>query len=88
MIYQCCYNPLMKLQFCIPVYQRNYTWNEKNCERLFDDIENLTNDKTRTHFIGSLVRAGHLSTPKFNWVGMGGLNGHAVGLGGVIYKKQ
>lgn len=34
-----------------------------------------------------LVRAGHLSTPKFNWVGMGGLNGHAIGLGGVIYKE-
>jgi uncharacterized protein with ParB-like and HNH nuclease domain len=45
----------MKLQFCIPVYQRNYTWNEKNCERLFDDIENLTIDKSRTHFIGSFV---------------------------------
>ena len=45
----------MKLQFCIPVYQRNYTWNEKNCERLFEDIENLTYDKTRTHFIGSFV---------------------------------
>lgn len=45
----------MKLQFCIPVYQRNYTWNEKNCERLFDDIENLTNDKSITHFIGSFV---------------------------------
>lgn len=45
----------MKLQFCIPVYQRNYTWNEKNCERLFNDIENLTEDKSKTHFIGSFV---------------------------------
>ena len=45
----------MKLQFCIPVFQRNYTWNEKNCERLFDDIEALTTNKSKTHFIGSFV---------------------------------
>lgn len=45
----------MKLQFYIPVFQRNYSWNEKNCERLFNDILDLTDDKTKSHFIGSFV---------------------------------
>lgn len=45
----------MKSQFCIPVFQRNYSWNEKNCERLFNDICELINYKERNHFIGSFV---------------------------------
>lgn len=45
----------MKSQFCIPVFQRNYSWNEKNCERLFNDICELMDNKERNHFIGSFV---------------------------------
>lgn len=45
----------MKSQFYIPVFQRNYDWNIKNCERLFDDIFDLTNDVNKSHFIGSFV---------------------------------
>lgn len=45
----------MKSQFCIPVFQRNYSWNEKNCERLFNDICDLMDNKERNHFIGSFV---------------------------------
>lgn len=45
----------MKSQFCIPVFQRNYSWNEKNCERLFNDICELMKNKERNHFIGSFV---------------------------------
>ena len=45
----------MKSQFCIPVFQRNYSWNEKNCERLFNDICELMDNKDRNHFIGSFV---------------------------------
>lgn len=45
----------MKLQFYIPVFQRNYSWNEKNCERLFNDILELVEDKSKSHFIGSFV---------------------------------
>ena len=45
----------MKSQFCIPVFQRNYSWNEKNCERLFNDICELTKNKERNHFMGSFV---------------------------------
>ena len=43
---------VMKSQFCIPVFQRNYSWNEKNCERLFNDICDLMDNKERNHFIG------------------------------------
>lgn len=45
----------MKSQFCIPVFQRNYSWNEKNCERLFNDICELMKNKEKNHFIGSFV---------------------------------
>ena len=26
-------------ELIIPVYQRNYDWSKKQCERLFDDLE-------------------------------------------------
>ena len=45
----------MKSQFYIPVFQRNYDWNIKNCERLFNDILDLTKDINKSHFIGSFV---------------------------------
>lgn len=43
-----------KVQYKIPVYQRNYDWSEDNCNRLLDDIRNIvdTGDK---HFIGTIV---------------------------------
>ena len=39
-----------KLQFCIPVFQRNYSWNEKNCGRLFNDICELTKNRKKTFY--------------------------------------
>ena len=45
----------MKSQFCIPVFQRNYSWNEKNCAKLFDDICDLMENEEKKHFIGSFV---------------------------------
>lgn len=45
-----------KRQFIIPVYQRNYEWYEKHCEKLFDDIVNAAN-KDKRHFVGSIVYA-------------------------------
>lgn len=45
----------MKSQFIIPVFQRNYSWNKKNCERLFNDVVLLTNNTSEKHFIGSFV---------------------------------
>ena len=45
----------MKLQFYIPVFQRNYSWQEKSCERLFNDIVELIEYKDKNHFVGSFV---------------------------------
>ncbi|WP_120889119.1 DUF262 domain-containing protein [Helicobacter pylori] len=40
--------------FSIPVYQRNYTWEEENCEKLLQDIFNISQNK-KTHFMGSIT---------------------------------
>jgi len=47
-----------KCQFVIPVFQRNYDWEEKDCKRLFNDIIELAEnkeDKNKKHFIGAFV---------------------------------
>ncbi|MGN8435724.1 DUF262 domain-containing protein [Helicobacter pylori] len=45
--------------FSIPVYQRNYTWEEENCEKLLQDIVNVSQNK-KTHFMGSITYILHL----------------------------
>ncbi|MGL2835497.1 DUF262 domain-containing protein [Helicobacter pylori] len=40
--------------FSIPVYQRNHTWEEKNCEKLLQDIVSISQNK-KTHFMGSIT---------------------------------
>jgi uncharacterized protein with ParB-like and HNH nuclease domain len=43
-------------QFMIPIYQRTYSWTDKECKCLWDDIIKAgTNPKIVTHFIGSIV---------------------------------
>lgn len=43
-------------QFVIPIYQRTYSWTEKECRQLWDDIVRTgKNDKIAVHFIGSIV---------------------------------
>jgi uncharacterized protein with ParB-like and HNH nuclease domain/predicted transport protein len=43
-------------QFVIPIYQRTYSWTEKECRQLWDDIVRTGNsDKTLAHFVGSIV---------------------------------
>ena len=47
-------------QFLIPVFQRDYSWNEAECEQLWLDILQIASDPTnRGHFLGSVV---HIST--------------------------
>ena len=42
--------------FSIPVYQRDYNWQEKQCQRLFKDIlQTGKNDKITSYFLGSIV---------------------------------
>ncbi len=45
--------------FSIPVYQRNYTWAEENCEKLLQDIVSIYQNK-KTHFMGSITYILHL----------------------------
>lgn len=43
-------------QFVIPIYQRAYSWSERECSQLWDDIIRTgENDEIDTHFIGSIV---------------------------------
>jgi uncharacterized protein with ParB-like and HNH nuclease domain/predicted transport protein len=43
-------------QFVIPIYQRTYSWTEKECQQLWDDILRTgSNDSISVHFVGSIV---------------------------------
>ncbi|WP_175935669.1 DUF262 domain-containing protein [Corynebacterium sp. Marseille-P4321] len=39
----------------IPVYQRNYDWQIKQCERLFQDLEEIIEKDRPKHFFGAVV---------------------------------
>lgn len=45
-----------KKQYVIPVYQRNYSWEQEQCEKLFVDILNAQKEE-KAHFCGSVVYA-------------------------------
>jgi len=43
-------------QFIIPIYQRTYSWTDKECKQLWDDIIRTgLNDEIKAHFVGSIV---------------------------------
>lgn len=43
-------------QFVIPIYQRTYSWTEKECRQLWDDIVRTGRDaRIAVHFVGSIV---------------------------------
>ena len=45
-------------QFVIPIYQRNYDWDESHCKQLLDDIIEVgmsPKEANKMHFIGSIV---------------------------------
>lgn len=43
-------------QFVIPIYQRTYSWTEKECRQLWDDvIRTGSNPHISAHFVGSIV---------------------------------
>lgn len=43
-------------QFVIPIYQRTYSWTQKECRQLWDDIVRCgSSDKIAVHFVGSIV---------------------------------
>ena len=53
--------PLLSLlrktpQFTIPIWQRTYSWTERECRRLWDDILRAgSDDSVKAHFINSIV---------------------------------
>ncbi|MCL2115611.1 MAG: DUF262 and DUF1524 domain-containing protein [Methanobrevibacter sp.] len=51
-------------QLRIPIYQRRYSWNLKECQLLFEDILRIGKDfnKESSHFIGSIV---YIEDPTF-----------------------
>ncbi len=43
-------------QFVVPIFQRTYSWTQKECKQLWDDILRVANnDRIPAHFIGSIV---------------------------------
>jgi uncharacterized protein with ParB-like and HNH nuclease domain len=43
-------------QFVVPIYQRTYSWTERQCRQLWDDILRTgRNDSISAHFVGSIV---------------------------------
>ena len=43
-------------QFVIPIYQRTYSWGERECRQLWEDILRTgRNDGVSAHFVGSIV---------------------------------
>ena len=43
-------------QFVIPIYQRTYSWTERECRQLWNDILRTgSNDAIAAHFVGSIV---------------------------------
>jgi uncharacterized protein with ParB-like and HNH nuclease domain/predicted transport protein len=43
-------------QCVIPIYQRTYSWTERECQQLWDDILRAgTSDEISAHFVGSIV---------------------------------
>ncbi len=43
-------------QFVIPIYQRTYSWEERECRQLWEDILRTgRNDNIPAHFVGSIV---------------------------------
>src|ERR1700681_4973449 len=43
-------------QFVIPIYQRTYSWGERECRQLWDDILRTGHsDEVSAHFVGSIV---------------------------------
>jgi uncharacterized protein with ParB-like and HNH nuclease domain/predicted transport protein len=44
------------IQFIVPIYQRTYSWSDKQCKQLWKDIIQITlNKENVVHFIGSVV---------------------------------
>lgn len=57
-----------KNRFIIPVYQRNYDWNEKQCRQLFNDLTQIITENRKNHFFGSIVSTRASNTAKTDYL--------------------
>ena len=52
-------------QYVVPLYQRTYSWDEKQWEQIWDDLIDIyTLSSPRNHFIGSVVTQQVLDAPQ------------------------
>ncbi|WP_170128422.1 DUF262 domain-containing protein [Mycoplasmopsis edwardii] len=42
-------------QYTIPIFQRLYSWDTSNCNRLWNDILQIQSQNKKSHFLGSIV---------------------------------
>ncbi|MEA4921708.1 MAG: DUF262 and DUF1524 domain-containing protein [Clostridiaceae bacterium] len=50
-------------QFIIPVYQRTYSWELAQCEKLWKDIVSMQKENRTGHFVGSIVNVAEQVMP-------------------------
>ena len=50
-------------QFTIPVYQRIYSWEREQCQRLWDDIVDMQKKQREGHFVGAIVNIAEQAMP-------------------------
>lgn len=50
-------------QFLIPVYQRYYSWDLSQCQRLWTDIVDMQKKNKPGHFVGSIVNIAEQAMP-------------------------
>ena len=50
-------------QFIIPVYQRIYSWEREQCQRLWQDIVAMQKENKAGHFVGSIVNIAEQAMP-------------------------
>ena len=51
------------IRFVVPVYQRNYAWEEKQWSKLWRDIIHISDNTGQEHFTGSIVWVGKMQSP-------------------------
>jgi uncharacterized protein with ParB-like and HNH nuclease domain/predicted transport protein len=52
-------------QYSIPIYQRVYSWEIEQCQRLWSDIVSMQKENREGHFVGSIVRIDEVSAAGF-----------------------
>ena len=50
-------------QFLIPIYQRYYSWNLEQCQRLWTDIVDMQKKNKYGYFVGSIVNIAEQAMP-------------------------